>query len=241
MEFCAKLGWSAESGGVIYGGCQLEENPELLPSLLLLLNDNATPEERCELVTLNEIPMLKIALPAAPDFDQDVDVVKLSHLYLANSNSCLWFAVGGENAHEIIRASISRCNDAAGRITTPIAVFELNLQRWAEYPQDDPTGLTALHQYALTLPTAYQDVAPVLGDILPEISEESEALFRRALALGGSQEIRMVFDADESGAVARGTVGSAIARGFAALILETAAEVQAEAASPADEIPAKVE
>ena len=217
VEFCVKLGWTKESGGVIYGGIQLNDNPELLAAIQSAINEAGEPDAQPELIQLHETPMLKMPVPA----DVDLEPINLTHVYLANIDSCLWFAVGGENAHEIIRQSVERCREAGGRIATPVFTASLDLQRWADYPQDDATGLTAQHSrwYSLTSSFASWMVEDFTGAPEEEDDEDTSRseLFDRAMALGGSRVISFTIDTDESGVVSRVSVGEAVARAYAAI------------------------
>ncbi len=226
LEICVKLGWSKESGGVIYGGVQLNENPELLAAIQSEENDDGELDTQSEMVQLHDMSMLKMLIPE----DSELEPVKLSHIYLANVDSCLWFAVGGENAHEMIHQSVTRCREAAGRISTPVFTAAVDLQRWADYPQDDATGLTTLHQhfyYGISSLVSFM-AEDFMGN--PDTDEEEaddshDEVFQRAMSLGGSRAASFTVDTDESGLVARGSVGDAVARGYAAAMVLTIDEL----------------
>jgi hypothetical protein len=226
LEICVKLGWSKESGGVIYGGVQLNENPELLAAIQSEENDDGELDTQSEMVQLHDMSMLKMLIPE----DSELEPVKLSHIYLANVDSCLWFAVGGENAHEMIHQSVTRCREAAGRISTPVFTAAVDLQRWADYPQDDATGLTTLHEhfyYGISSLVSFM-AEDFMGN--PDTDEEEaddshDEVFQRAMSLGGSRAVSFTVDTDESGLVARGSVGDAVARGYAAAMVLTIDEL----------------
>lgn len=127
---------------------------------------------------------------------------------------------GGENAHEIIHQSVERCREVGGRISTPVFTAKVDLQRWADYPQDDATGLTVQHQswYSVTSSfpmwlSEYFWGGPASGD---EQDTNRPEVFNRALALGGSKTVSFTIDSDESGLVSRVSVGDAVTRGYAA-------------------------
>lgn len=238
VEFCVKLGWSKESGGVIYGGVQLTDNPELLAAIQSETNDGEQ-DGQSEMVQLHDMSMLKMLIPE----DAELEPVKLTHVYLANVDSCLWFAVGGENAHEIIHQSVTRCREAAGRISTPVFTAAVDLQRWADYPQDDVTGLTTLHQHL------YSGISSLLSfmtdDFMgnPDTEEEADdshhEVFQQAMSLGGSRAVSFTVDTDESGLVARGSVGDAVARGYAAAAVVTIDELVKNNITVEDSEPSK--
>jgi len=211
-----KLGWTKESGGVIYGGIQLNDNPELLAAIHAATNDDGELDKQTELVQLHEMAILKMLVPA----DTRLEPMKFTHAYLTNVDSCLWFAVGGENAHEIIRQSVERCREAGGRIATPVFTAKVDLQRWADYPQDDATGLTAQHQSWYSFKSLFPIwlSADFLGEPDSEDDEDTSRseVFNRAIALGGSKAMNFTIDTDESGMVSRLSVGEAVARAYAA-------------------------
>ena len=222
VEFCVKLGWSKESGGVIYGGVQLNDNPELLAVIQAATNDDGELDGQSEMVQLHDMSMLKMLVPA----DAELEPVKLSHVFLANVDSCLWFAVGGENAHEMIHQSVTRCREAAGRISTPVFTAAVDLQRWADYPQDDATGLTTLHEhfyYSISSLVSFmaEDFMGNTDTDEEEADDSHNEVFQRAMSLGGSRAVSFTVDTDESGLVARGSVGDAVARGYAAAMVMT--------------------
>ena len=216
VEFCVKLGWTKESGGVIYGGVQLNDNPDLLAAIQSEKNDDGELATQTELVQLHDMSMLKMLVPT----DVDLAPINPTHVYLANVDSCLWFSVGGENAHEIIRQSVERCREAGGRISTPVFTAKVDLQRWADYPQDDATGLTVQHQSWYS----FKSLFPIWlsedfwGGPDSEDAEDTSRpeVFNRAMALGGSKSMSFTVDTDESGLVSRVSVGDAVARAYAA-------------------------
>jgi hypothetical protein len=234
VEFCVKLGWTKESGGVIYGGIQLNDNPELLAAIQAATNDDGELDGQTEMVQLHDMTMLKMLFPG----DTGLEPIKFTHVYLTNVDSCLWFAVGGENAHEIIRQSVERCREAGGRIATPVFTASVDLQRWADYPQDDATGLTAQHSrwYPLTSSFASWLAQDFVGE--PDAEDDQDTsrseVFDRAMAMGGSKAMTFTIDTDESGLAARGSIGAAVVRGYAAaaiLSLEDLVSAQIDAGS----------
>ncbi len=215
LEGMIKTGWTKESGAVIYGGLQIDDNPNLLNAVLTILKQGSTDDEVYELVNNGDLQMLQISIPA----DAMPEGIHLSRLYITQSNSCLWFAIGGENASEILTQSIARCQESGGRARTPLLTAIVDLQRWLAYPQDDPTGLTRLPELGS------QIMADVFNELAPGLDGGSEGSFvdsdlmLRAVSKGGTQDLSVFIDADESGLLLKGTVGSAIARAFAAQAL----------------------
>ena len=213
LEGMIKTGWTKESGAVIYGGLQIDDNPNLLNAVLTILKQGSTDDEVYELVNNGDLQMLQISIPA----DAMPEGIHLSRLYITQSNSCLWFAIGGENASEILTQSITRCQESGGRARTPLLTAIVDLQRWLSYPQDDPTGLTRLPELGS------QMMADLFNESIPAYAVDGSGVDRdlmlRALSKGGTQDLSVFIDADESGLLVKGTVGSAIARAFAAQAL----------------------
>lgn len=168
------------------------------------------------LIELGELQLLKISMPV--EFSNDV--VRLSHAYIAHADSCLWFAIGGENAHDIIRLSLERCRESGGRMRTPLLTAAIDFDRLLAYPQDDATGLTAISPICCNVmeETIRLYAAVVAG---PDQSYEYDPeLSFRALQMGGSKKISLVFAADESGLLLSGTLGTALLRSGMATAVE---------------------
>lgn len=215
LEAIVKLGWSLESGGVIYGGLHTDDNPELLNSVLTIFRSDQTPDESYDLIENGDLQLLKIVIPA----DGVPETFRLSHAYIACADSCLWFALGSENAHEIIRSSLDRCRETGGRIQTPILTAVIDFERLQEYPQDDATGLTAISPLCCSI---MESVIREYGSFSSESGPaevESDLTFR-ALQLGGSKKISLILTADESGLRLNGTLGTALLRSWMAPAIE---------------------
>lgn len=232
LEAMVKLGWSQESGGVIYGGLHVDENPKLLNSIFTMMSTGATPDEAYVLIEKGDLQLLKISMPVG--FSSVL--VRLSHVYIAHADSCLWFAVGGENADDMIRMSLERCREAGGRIRTPLLTAAIDFDRLLAYPQDDATGLTAVSQMCVqTMAMVVSEYAP-FGSGADESGSGSDLAFR-ALQLGGSKKISLVLAADESGVLLSGTLGTALLRSWMAPALEMLDQMATIAPSAAIPMP----
>ncbi len=213
LEALIKVGWTEESGAVVYGGLQIDDNPNLLNALMTIYRNDARPGELYELTQKGELQLLQIGIPA----DALPEGLHLSRIYITQSNSCVWFAIGGENASEILTQSIARCQESGGRARTPLMTAIVDLQRWMSYPQDDPTGLTRLPELGSQL------MADLFNESIPAFAVDElgadRDLMLRALSKGGTQDLSVFIDADESGLLVKGTVGSAIARAYVAQVL----------------------
>ena len=133
---------------------------------------------------------------------------------------------------------MERCREAGGRIATPVFTASVDLQRWADYPQDDATGLTAQHSrwYPLTSSFASWTVEDFTGAPEEEDDEDTSRseVFDRAMALGGSKVMSFTIDTDESGLVSRGSVGAAMVRGYAATAVMSLEDLLQPALDAAD-------
>ena len=214
LEAMVKLGWSEESGGVIYGGLHVDENPNLLQSILAMLSTDASPEEAYELIEKGELQLIKMAIPA--EFNSDP--VRLSHAYISHADSCLWFAVGGENAHAMIRKSVERCRETGGRMRSPLLTATVDFDRLLAYPQDDATGLTAITPLCCNMMESIIREYTAFG-LGSDQSENDPDLTYRALQLGGSKKCSFVLAADESGLFLSGTLGTALLRSWIAPVV----------------------
>jgi hypothetical protein len=211
LEGMIKLGWSAESGGVVYGGLHVDENANLLNSVLTMLRSDGDPGSSIELIDKGDFEMIRITRPV----DANAGFIQCSHAYVAHAESCLWFAMGGENAHEIIRSSIERCRQTGMQLRTPLLTARVDFERLMAYPQDDPTGLTAITGYCCGL---MQSLVEEYGffNSNQESRATNEGLSLRALQLSGSKKIGIVLQSDESGLFLRGTLGTALLRSWLA-------------------------
>ena len=152
FELLLKAGWTKESGGVLYGGLQLNDSPQLLSSFHHFLTQTpGAPPNVGEIVALTEVDgvqMIRIQLPAdGVESIRTESGMTISHIWLAHQNSCLWFAAGTENSKEIIRQSLARCTEGSLAARTPLVSLRVDMERWLSYPQDDPVGIARLPHY----------------------------------------------------------------------------------------------
>ena len=203
LECFLKLGWTEASGGVIYGGVRVGDNPELLQSVLTLLTPESTSQDILDRFDLNkrgDLDVIEFLIPNTA-FD-DESPIKLSHLYIAHANSCLWFCVGGETCYEILRTSIKACSSSGRRTNTRVFSAEIDLQKWLQYPQDDSTGLSTLPQLA---DAAMAESMSTVGDGTVPTGN----LMQRAIGLGGRQDIRLHLDSGSGGLKLSAEIGKA--------------------------------
>ena len=157
LEAFVKVGWTEASGGVFYGGLHVDDNPRLLRSLhSMIVGADKSPgmAESFAIVEMDGQEVIKVTSPEniTNEFSEKTSL-SLSHAYVVHQDSCLWFAVGGENAIEIIRSSVARCAASGLAARTPLVTASIDMDRWLSYPQDDSTGIAGLLLWLDTEPT----------------------------------------------------------------------------------------
>ena len=237
LEFFAKLGWTEASGGVIYAGMQVDDNPELLRSVLTLLTPETTPREIAERFIITRSGDLDVIEFRIPSLDASAEFpIQLTHLYIAHANSCLWFCVGGETSVEILKSSIARCESSGIRANTRVVSAEVDFDAWMAYPQDDATGLTRIPTLAdmLLAKTLKQemfgggevfeeDLIYDSGDLItynPVPIATGDDQMQRVIDLGGRTDIRLYLDSTSGGLTLHADVGKAIGTYVAARYMQ---------------------
>lgn len=227
LEFLAKIGWSESSGGVFYGGLQVSENPRLLYSLHHFMTHTGSGMPNMgEMITLSEDdgrPVIRFILPK-----EDVERfsaesgLRISHAYLMHEGSRLWFAAGAENANEILRQSIDRCNAGGLAYRTPLITANIDMERWLAYRQEDPSGIASLPHWLdenawwfPPNPMAVSFIRGIGGD-----SDKPSPIMQRVFDLGGGQQASFTVQADESGILVQAAVGEALANHMLARMID---------------------
>lgn len=224
LELLLKVGWTKSSDGVLYGGLQVDENPQLLSAIyrLLVADDRDSKfRDRFTLVEKNDLPMIEFRAPPDPH-----SPLRISHVFIAHQNACLWFAAGSANAHEILHHSIVRCGEAGMRAKTPLLTARIDLQRWMSYPQDDPTGIASLPAQ-LDAGLTNKSLSTIAESGVFDTSQRvvpanftKDALLQAVVRMGGSRKASLVLDAEESVFVARTEIGAVIGRYVIARFLD---------------------
>ncbi|MEZ6060506.1 MAG: hypothetical protein R3C19_09105 [Planctomycetaceae bacterium] len=223
VEAFVKLGWTEPSGGVIYGGLQVDDNPQLLKSLHhMLTHVPGTPPgigEQIQLVSIDGRQFVRFQFPpeVQKSFERDGIPLKLTHAYLVHENSCLWIAVGGESAFEIIQQSVKRTAQAGIAAKASMLTFEVDADQWLSYPQDDETGIPALLLW-LDANSSMFPPGPAAGAFGGD--DKPTPLLQKVFDLGGSRVFQFVVDADHSGLVARLDVGEAVGNYYVARMID---------------------
>ncbi len=241
FELLLKAGWTKESGGVLYGGLQLNDNPQLLSGIHHFLTQTpAAPPNVGEIVALTEVDgvqMIRIQLPAdGVESIRTESGMTISHIWLAHQNSCLWFAAGTENSKEIIRQSLARCTEGSLAARTPLVSLRVDMERWLSYPQDDPAGIARLPHYldenAWWFPPNPMGFMMPGGYPVPN-ADKPTPIMQRAFDLGGSQQFWLTLEADDSGILLQISLGEALANQMLARMIDALDNMMMEEAQAA--------
>ena len=220
LEMFLKFGWTEESGAVIYGGLQVDDNPQLLKSLLAVLApQNASDDlaDRFATVRKGELDLIEFAIPNEA-FGADAPV-RLTHAYLAHVNSCLWFCAGGKESFSVLQASIDRCQNSGLRANARVLTAEIDVEKWLSYPSDDETGLTRLPLiFDQAVIAELVDSTSPFDEANPNV-DRGENHFRKISMqeikqLGGQQIAKLHVDTSKSGFRTTGEVGKAFGNYF---------------------------
>jgi hypothetical protein len=233
LELLFKVGWTEESDGVVYGGIQLHDNPQLLPKIFhfmvhvasqLMAHPQAAAgggDQMMEMIRDGDLELIRIILP-----DDAVNGITeswgahITHLYLAHQNSCLWFSMGGENAMEIIRLSVARCDESQAS-RNPFVSARIDMERWLAYPQNDPVGIAQM-PFWLDSNAWWFPPNPLLvwEGYEGEMDRKPQSIMQRAFDAGGSQQFSLTLDADQSGLLLQLSLGEALANHLLARIID---------------------
>jgi hypothetical protein len=223
LEAFVKVGWTESSGGVIYGGLQVDDNPALLRSLHnMIIGADAPPDliDSFEFVELDGQEVIQITSPENITNEiAEHTSLTLTHAYITHQNSCLWFAVGGENAIEIIQSSVARCSSSGLAARAPLLTAAVDVDRWLSYPQDDSTGIAGL---LLWLDSNRNEFPPgpmsfQFGGGQPE---KPTPLLQRVADLGGEMQAGLTVIADKGGVRLNLKMGEVIANYYVARMID---------------------
>ncbi len=246
LEVLLKVGWTEESAGVVYGGIQLHDNRQLLPGIFQFMVHNlsqimahplasAMSDQTIEMIHDGDMEFIRIVLP-----DDAVNVLteslgaKITHVYLAHQNSCLWFAIGGENAKEIIRLSATRC-DESNATRAPFVSARIDMERWLAYPQDDPAGIAQMPHWLDSNAWWFPLSAIFVMENMEAPGRKPQSIMQRAFDLGGSQQFSLTLDADASGLLLQMSLGKALANHMLARMIDRLDESESSEAGSSEE------
>ena len=225
LEAFAKAGWSEDTGGVFYGGLQVDENPNLLRGLVNLILNSDAPDIVKDAISLTEVDgsevvKIRVPEPGVKEMAQFTSL-KFDHVYVMHQNSCLWIAAGGEPAIGMLQKCIARCQESSRAVRVPLATAKVDVEKWLSYPQDDPTGiagiLTWLDANRYEFPPSPMSMATPFGR---NRTDKPTPLLQRCLDLGGDRTAGFSLIADKSGVRASAHVGEAVGNYYLARMVD---------------------
>ena len=223
LETFVKVGWTEASGGVIYGGLQVDDNPALLRSLHKIYvgaNKLTDVVDVFNIVDMDGQEVIQVTLPedTTKKLAEETSLT-LTHVYITHQNSCLWFAVGGENAIEIIRSSVAGCTSSGLAARPPLLTAAVDVDRWLSYPQDDSTGIAGL---LLWLDANLNEfpLGPMSFQFGGGQPEKPTPLLQRVADLGGEMQVGLTVIADKGGIRLNLKMGEVIANYYVARMLD---------------------
>ncbi|MEZ6041160.1 MAG: hypothetical protein R3C20_11680 [Planctomycetaceae bacterium] len=239
LEFLIKAGWSPASDGVIYGGVQIGEDASLIKALHQMMTRlPGIPDEALNGISLLENDGLQVLEMRIREADaaqiEQFTSMKMSHLFVAQSNGCLWFSLGNENALQMIHQSRAKTDSAGYAMRAPLFSFELDGQRWLDYPQDEPVGVGGLLGW-LDENAAWFPPGPM--SVVTE--DKPTKLIEAVRALGGDEVFQLKIDADESGLVLDGRMGESIGNYYIARMISVRDAMQRRAIQRENEAAAR--
>lgn len=219
LEVLVKAGWSEETDGVIYGGIQVDNNPNLLKSIYSLANSVRTPPEGLfEMTDRDGVEMFHIRLP-----DSDIIAVNattsltVSHVYIAHQNSCLWVAIGGETAYQKLLAASAACGSSTVAMRAPLLTAKIEVDRWMELPEDDPVGVGNLLRWL----DENEPLFPPNPESFNRQDVKPTPLLERVFELGGEQNLGLTIIGDKAGLRLSLKMGEAFGNYYVARMMDT--------------------
>ena len=211
LEVMARLVHSISSGSVLLGGVQVGDREDILNNMERGLRDTLGPELgfTVERVQRHGRPILRLQLPVDPD-----RAIRVSDIWIAHRDSCLWLAAGGENAHEMIRSAADRCAQSGRAIRARLLTAKLDMEHWMSWPKDDPTGMANLPNWMDS-----GDAVSVLmawAPFGPEATAAPTPLLDKVMTAQGSKKAWVTLDAKKSGLSAEAELGAPLADWFLA-------------------------
>ena len=225
VEAIWKAGWSEPSGGVIYGGIRVDDNPQLLTALYdMVTHAPQVPAAVADAVSLSEedgLPVMTVELPSdLVNAIEKSSSMKITHLYLTHQNECLWFVAGGRNAVQMLQQCVERSLQSGLAARTSLFSLHVDVQRWLDYPQDDESRIPALLLWldAHDPSFPYSPISMAFG--ARSQNRKPTPLLQRVLDLGGEQDVHFAVTTDSDGVRLRLKIGEPIAHYYVARMMD---------------------
>jgi|GEM_PF-6069627 len=207
LEVIARVVHSRASGSVVLVGLQVGDYSDLLVNLERGLRDTMGKElgVDVELTQRHGRPVLRLGLPSMGEESP----IHISDLWIAHRDGCLWFAAGGEDAHESIRSAVKSCGDSERAVRTRWLTAKVDLEQWTSWPKKDPTGLATLPQWFDSA-----EGAQLMALVSSMRTSNPTPLLDKILALRGSKQAWLTLDGDKSGLSVEAELGGPLADWF---------------------------
>ena len=234
VEFMLKAAWTEDTGGVIFGGLQLDGHPGLLQAFhTMLVNTPNAPSNANEICTLAEsdgYQTLLIRLPSET-IEEIVDKTSLrpTHIYVVQRNSCLWFAAGTEESAQMIHQSADRCEAGGILARTPLLSVRVDIERWLAYPQDDASGVGGLLAWLDANRPEFPPSPFSMQFAFRASQGKPTPLLQRCIDLGGETTTHFQVIADRGGVKGTLRMGEAVANYYVARIIDAQDSMQRRA------------
>lgn len=197
VELCMKAGWSEASDGVIYGGLRVGNNEGLIQAIVTLLETTNPPEGMMEFTEVDGLPVLHFSIPQGEqEMITATSGMKLSDVFVTQGASCVWFAIGNQNAVQMLKSSIARCQSGGAAGRAPLLTAEVDGEAWLALPQDDPVGVTSLLLY-LDANKSWFPPSPLMFNFGG--NGKPNPLLQDCIDLGGNHRASMQVVSDRSG------------------------------------------
>ena len=213
-----KAGWSEETDGVIYGGIQVDNNPNLLKSLhTLAYAVGEPPDGLFAMLEKESVPMLQVALPESDMANlQQTTSLNVSHVFVAHRNASLWFAAGNENAWKKLVSASEQCANSAVAGRAPLFTAKAAIDEWMQLPEEDPVGVGSLIRWLDANVAAFppSPMGMIWGNAKPT------PILEPVFQLGGEQNAGMTVIADKAGLRLKLNIGEAIGNYYVARMID---------------------
>jgi hypothetical protein len=225
LELLLKLGWSEASQGVIYGGLQVSEDPDLLKNLhYFLTHIPGADSDIAQQIRMEERSGMPVIVLQCPE--EGVEEIRaatganVTHIYLAHQNGCLLFAAGTETSTEMLRQVVDRCTQNSRAVRTPLISGRIDMAQWLSYPQTDTAGIAQmpwwLDENSWSFPPSPMMAFAMQGD-----PDKPRPLMQKVFDLGGAQHAGFTLDSDESGILLQAHLGKALANHMIARMIDS--------------------
>lgn len=211
FEVILRVVHTKESGSVILTGIQLPDQVEQVNHMEAVVQHWArlSKDGEVEITQRHGRPLVHVQLSVDKD-----SPVRISDLWVAQRDGCLWMAAGGEHAHEMIRMASERCGQGGRAVHSRLLTAKLDLAHWMTFSKKDPTGLATFPEWVDTGEGAR--LLAFTSSFGNPDAPKPTPLLEKVMASRGDKEAWVTLDADKSGLSAALELGAPLADWFLA-------------------------